>query len=49
MSAASYAVFECIRCHEHSNSGELANEHHEVPGYAFESNACYTCHRNGRS
>ncbi len=42
-----YNMFSCIECHEHDNPGDLADEHDEVSGYVYESNACYTCHPNG--
>jgi len=40
-------VFSCIDCHEH-NQSEMNNEHDEVSGYSFNSNACYNCHPNGK-
>ena len=43
-----FEVFSCIDCHEHNNAQQLANEHHEVSGYVYESNACYDCHPTGR-
>lgn len=42
----SYAVFTCIDCHEHSQS-RTDGEHRGVNGYAYESQACLDCHRNG--
>jgi hypothetical protein len=42
-----FGVFECITCHAHSNQGELANRHHEVGGYVYQSQACYRCHPRG--
>ena len=40
-----YAVFACINCHD--NQSELANDHSEESGYAYNSNACFNCHPNG--
>ena len=41
-----YEVFECIFCHEH-NQQDTDDEHDEVPGYSYDSQACYTCHPTG--
>jgi hypothetical protein len=43
-----YAVFECVLCHAHSNKAQVDRDHREVGGYAYQSAACYRCHRNGR-
>lgn len=40
-----YSVFSCTNCH--NDQGGLANDHNEVSGYAYNSNACYTCHPDG--
>lgn len=40
-------VFTCIVCHEH-NQTEMNQKHSQVSGYSYNSNACYTCHPNGR-
>jgi hypothetical protein len=42
-----YVQFECITCHEHSNKSELDNDHKDVSGYSYDSQACYTCHPTG--
>lgn len=42
-----YRVFECIFCHEH-NQQDMDNKHHEVPGYAYVSSACLSCHPRGQ-
>jgi hypothetical protein len=42
-----YSVFECIRCHEHSNKAEVDNKHRQVSGYQYNSQACYRCHPRG--
>lgn len=41
-----YAVFTCLTCHEHSRP-EMDDEHDEVGGYVYESNACLSCHPDG--
>ncbi len=46
--AGNFATFECILCHEHRQS-ETDSEHHEVPGYVWQSQACYQCHPQGRA
>lgn len=44
---SNYNLFSCIDCHEHSNQARMADEHDDVSGYRFESNACYNCHPTG--
>ena len=44
---SNFSEFSCIDCHEHSNQADMADEHDEVGGYIFESNACYQCHPKG--
>ncbi|HMB92089.1 MAG TPA: cytochrome c3 family protein [Rhodothermales bacterium] len=41
-----FNIFTCLVCHEHRQS-EMDDEHDEVQGYVYESNACYSCHPNG--
>jgi hypothetical protein len=41
-----FAVFSCITCHEH-NKTKMDNEHRNVSGYVYNSQACYNCHPNG--
>lgn len=41
-----YEVFSCITCHEH-NREEMDDEHEDVGGYVYESNACLACHPDG--
>ena len=45
--ANNFQVFECIECHEHRRS-EMDDEHDDVGGYVWESQACYSCHPDGR-
>ena len=40
-----YAVFSCTVCH---NRSEMDSAHAGRPGYVYASNACYSCHPNGR-
>ncbi len=47
INSGNYSIFSCINCHEHSNQGEVDNDHDEVNGYVYESNACYACHPDG--
>ncbi|HFA47735.1 MAG TPA: hypothetical protein ENJ95_01810 [Bacteroidetes bacterium] len=42
-----FMSFSCIDCHEHNNANHLADEHDEVSGYSYSSQACYTCHPTG--
>ncbi len=41
---SNYAVFDCLSCHP---PGETADEHEDVGGYIYESNACFACHPDG--
>ena len=40
-----YNVFSCTICHD--DQAGLANDHDEVSGYSYTSNACFNCHPNG--
>jgi hypothetical protein len=44
---ANYQQFTCIDCHEHSNRTGVDDEHKEVGGYVYNSQACYDCHPTG--
>jgi hypothetical protein len=46
---ASFTVFTCLSCHPHSDRQETDGHHEGEDGYAYESNACYNCHPQGRS
>ena len=46
--ANDYSVFSCIDCHEHNNAADLADDHDGVSDYTYESNACYSCHPDGK-
>ncbi len=40
-----YSQFSCIICHD--NQAELADDHNDVNGYAFNDEACFSCHPKG--
>ncbi|MFH1278268.1 MAG: hypothetical protein ABIK65_07810, partial [Candidatus Eisenbacteria bacterium] len=42
-----YGVFSCLGCHPHSDRNKTDNDHDEVPGYQYNSDACYSCHPRG--
>lgn len=44
---ADYKSYSCIDCHEHSNSSKVDGKHDGVPGYSYNSIACYGCHPTG--
>ncbi|MBK6963349.1 MAG: hypothetical protein IPH20_05235 [Bacteroidales bacterium] len=44
--SSNYAVFSCIDCHEH-NQADMNDEHNDVSGYQYNSNACFQCHPDG--
>ena len=41
-----FTTFECIYCHAHSQQ-KMDQVHQGVPGYVYESWACYQCHPDG--
>lgn len=43
---SNFGVFQCLTCHP---SGEMNGEHQGVPGYQYNSQACFNCHPNGCS
>jgi len=43
-----YGQFTCLVCHEHNQNDMDARHLGEVSGYVYESNACYSCHPDGR-
>ncbi|HKK20795.1 MAG TPA: hypothetical protein VJ983_04920 [candidate division Zixibacteria bacterium] len=45
---SSFAVFECINCHEH-NKTDTDRHHTDVRNYQYLSTACYNCHPRGRA
>lgn len=46
--SATFTQFTCFSCHEHRQS-EADAEHSEINGYVYDSQACYSCHSNGRA
>jgi len=44
--SSDYRQFTCLSCHEH-NQTKMDDEHKEVGGYVYQSQACYDCHPNG--
>jgi hypothetical protein len=40
-----YATFSCTVCHDRAR---MDSEHRGRAGYVYDSNACYSCHPNGR-
>ena len=44
--SSNYTIFSCIDCHEH-NKTEMDDKHSGVPGYVYNSIACYNCHPTG--
>ena len=47
--SGNFSIFSCINCHEHNNQNEVNNHHNGVPGYSYNSNACYSCHPDGEN
>ena len=41
------ANLKCVTCHTHSDQAALATTHTGVTGYAYDSPACYGCHKDG--
>ena len=39
-----YTIFDCLECHPFA---EMQDEHDEVPGFVYESQACLECHPTG--
>ncbi len=46
--SSNYSVFSCIDCHTHSQA-TTNNQHSGVPGYSYNSLACYQCHPTGNA
>lgn len=41
---SNYMIFNCLNCHP---AGDTADDHDDVNGYIYESNACFQCHPDG--
>jgi len=48
-STTNFALFSCIKCHEHSNKTSVDNDHRGENGYTYTATSCYTCHPRGNS
>ncbi len=46
--SSNFTQFTCLTCHEHSQQ-QMDDKHRGRSGYAYDSNLCYQCHRNGRA
>ena len=46
ISPGNFKIFSCLNCHEHER-GRMDQKHQDVPGYVYESQACYNCHPTG--
>lgn len=46
-SPGNFRVFTCVSCHAHRRE-EMDDEHDDVRGYRYDSNACLGCHPAGR-
>jgi hypothetical protein len=44
--SGSTSTFNCLDCHDKNTTD---NYHDEVSNYRYDSQACYSCHRNGQS
>lgn len=42
-----FMTFSCIQCHEH-NQADMDDKHDDVPGYVYQSSACFLCHPDGQ-
>lgn len=42
-----FAEFSCFNCHEHDQQ-RMNDKHRDRSGYVYDSQACLTCHPNGR-
>jgi len=43
----SFILFSCIECHEHSDQGDVDDDHEDVGGYAYTPTSCFECHPDG--
>jgi hypothetical protein len=44
-----FTQFSCIDCHEHDDREDLEDEHSNVSGFQYDSQACFGCHPRGNS
>jgi hypothetical protein len=45
--SSNFREFTCTDCHAHQRT-RMDNEHDGVAGYSYNSQACYSCHPQGR-
>ncbi len=43
----SFAVYDCLGCHPHSDKQKTDSDHTGEAGYSYQSTACYNCHPRG--
>ena len=43
----SFASFNCLNCHPHSDESGTRDDHDEVGGFSYDSDSCYSCHPRG--
>jgi hypothetical protein len=41
---SNYAEFTCVTCHQNPETNDV---HNGIPGYIYQSNACFACHPTG--
>lgn len=46
--SSNFLDFSCIDCHAHTKS-RMDDEHDDVGSYQYNSQACYSCHPNGKA
>ena len=44
--SSNFREFSCLTCHPHDKT-RMDNQHQDVTGYVYESQACYACHPQG--
>jgi nitrate/TMAO reductase-like tetraheme cytochrome c subunit len=42
-----YMDFTCFNCHPHDDQAKTDGDHRGMTGYAYDSQACYSCHHTG--
>ena len=43
--SSDFKIFSCLVCHK---KNETDSDHNGVSGYSYNSNACYSCHPDGK-
>jgi hypothetical protein len=44
-----YINFTCLQCHPHSDESKVTGDHQGESGFSYDSQACYSCHPQGRT